>query len=300
MYMIGDEFSEGAKAAKEGAIAVQEVAKTAQKGIEATEKLAGFVSRIIGEPADAVRGILTDRLNYVRWERQQRLTARAKEFIDAQKIEDELRILPPKIAIPIIENASLEENDELQDLWARLIASAVNPNFEGEIRTAFVDIIKQLEVNDAHVLKVMYGRYLNWIRGEEAKDTPESGQYWPGFSVYRPVTQELNVELPEFPTSKKFIIEDLKITETTYRESVDNLIRVRCITPFVDVKNVEIPRKVQGGPSLMPRSGASLFPGRTQLSTDLQQVTVTHGYDAVCITSLGIAFANACIKDIGA
>src|SRR5437867_6685930 len=104
--MIGDELSEGAKAAKEGAIAVQEVAKATRAGIEATEKLGGFVSRIIGEPIDNVVGILTDKLRHMRWERQQRLTQRAQELIAERQIEGQMRIIPPKIAIPIIQNAS--------------------------------------------------------------------------------------------------------------------------------------------------------------------------------------------------
>ena len=55
----GDEVSESAKA-------VQEVAKTTKAGIEATEKLGGFVSKIINEPIDAVVGILSDKLKFVR------------------------------------------------------------------------------------------------------------------------------------------------------------------------------------------------------------------------------------------
>jgi len=64
-----------------------------------------------------------------------------------------------KIALPILEQASLEECDELQDLWASLLTSAVDPNFDGSVRTAYIDILKQVEVMDVHILQAVYRAY---------------------------------------------------------------------------------------------------------------------------------------------
>ncbi|MCI5211443.1 MAG: hypothetical protein D3910_22270, partial [Candidatus Electrothrix sp. ATG2] len=44
-----------------------------------------------------------------------------KNFIDERKIGNNHRTVPPKIAFPVIENASLKEDDFLQDLWANLL-----------------------------------------------------------------------------------------------------------------------------------------------------------------------------------
>jgi hypothetical protein len=151
---------------EESAKAVQEVAKATRTGIEATRQLGGFVSRIINEPVEAVVGIFTDRLQFIRAERQLRLTNRWLEILKERNIQGALRIVPPKFALPIIENASLEEDDELQDLWANLLASAVDPNFKGEMRAAFIDIIRQLEVADVHILDFMFKE----ARREDDKD----------------------------------------------------------------------------------------------------------------------------------
>ena len=112
---------------EESAKAIQEVAKTARTGIEATRRLGGLVSTIINEPVEAVVGMFTDRLQFMRAERQLRLADRWREILRERKIQGGLRTVPPKLALPIIENASLEEDDELQDLWANLLASAVDP-----------------------------------------------------------------------------------------------------------------------------------------------------------------------------
>lgn len=273
--MIGDEFSESAKA-------VQEVAKTTKAGIEATEKLGSFVSRIIGEPVDEVVGIITDKLKYMRWERQQRLTERAKQFIKEKNIKDDLRIVQPKVALPIIENASLEENDELQDLWAYLIASAVDPNFNGKIRMAFIDIIKQLEVNDVHILNFIYSYYVDnneRLLAEVRKDLGAN------FRIK-------NMDGNDIPVSMKLINKELGIDEESYKESIDNLIRVRCVASYISEESVDVPLDDRKFLSPEMRTLSSF----NSSSSEKVNFSITYIYDKVCITALGISFARACMK----
>src|SRR5437588_10453696 len=99
---MNEEISETAKA-------IQEVAKTTKAGIEATEKLGGFVSRITDEPLATINGIFSDRLRFIRWERQLRLYDRELEILRERGIENRTRTVPPKLALPIVEYASLEE-----------------------------------------------------------------------------------------------------------------------------------------------------------------------------------------------
>lgn len=85
--------------------------------------------------------------------------------------EEQLRHCSLKLGVPIIENASLEEEPSLQELWARLLANALNPNFDDEIRPLFADVIKQLSSFDAMVLcalarKEPYRLYLNYDRSK--------------------------------------------------------------------------------------------------------------------------------------
>lgn len=283
--MIGDEFSESAKAAQESAKAVQEIAKTTKAGIEATEKLGSFVSRIIAEPTDTVVGMLTDRLKYMRWERQQRLTQRAKEFIKDRNIIGALKVVPPKIALPIIENASLEENDELQDLWAYLIASAVDPNYEGQIRAAYINIIKQLEVNDVHILRLVYAYYKSRNEYDDADHSDEVT-----------ASTSNDIEPQYMPLNMEYIVNELGIGESAYKESIDNLIRVRCIASFIGHKSVWVPRKEQNFTSLSPSMSIVSRQGiSAKFKTDMVRFSVAHIYDRVCITRLGVSFAKACM-----
>lgn len=263
----------------ESAKAVQEVAKTTNTAIEATEKLGSFVSRIIGEPIDEVVGMLTDRLKFMRWQRQIRLTERARELIREKDIQGELKTVSPKIALPIIENASLEENDELQDLWAYLIASAVDPNFDGTVRAAFIDIIKQLEVNDVHILNFIYNEYANYNDNYKKRTREYSGSE----------IKIKDVDGNNFAISANEIMQEVGIDEVSYKESVDNLIRVRCVASFIRTEKLDLRPRNRGVTSVN-----EIF-NRAFRKTDVE-FNVTHIYDRVCITALGISFAKACMK----
>ena len=240
---MSDEIIETAKA-------TQEVAKATQKGLEVAEKVGGFFAKVLGEPVDTAVGILGDKLKFMRWERQTRLVDRAEEINRKRGISGREIPVPPKLAIPIIENASLEENDFLQDLWVKLLSSSQGHETSGSVRTAFIDIIKQLEVIDVSLLNLIFNRY--------SKAVSEN--------VIAPESSPIKVAFP-----KTEIIKHLGISEKAYEESVDNLMRVRCLCSEVKI--------IQG------------------IGLGGENPTIDKGYERICITSLGVCFVLACIKE---
>lgn len=79
-----------------------------------------------------------------------------------------------KLGIPWVENASLEDDPILQEMWANLMANALNPNFEEKaLRTAFVSIIKELSVTDVKVIRyfMKHGR-ARWSFEQIGKGEP--------------------------------------------------------------------------------------------------------------------------------
>ena len=243
----------------ESAKAIQETAKTVRSGIEATQELGRFVSRITTEPIETVMGILNDKLQFMRWERKLRLAERGREILRQRSIEGPLRPIPYKLALPIIENASLEDNDELQDLWANLLASAVDPKFGGLIRSAYIDIILQLEVVDVHILNIVYESFKHWLEKRERERIVDDYYFSP----------------IDHAVSKVDITERLQITFATYENSIDNLMRVRCLASYVADETIDT--EVHGVPNYAA-------------------VTVDSRYEFVCITSLGVSFVEACTR----
>jgi len=60
----------------------------------------------------------------------------------------------PKIALSIIENASMEEEEELQDMWAGLFAASCLEKKDDE-NLIFIDILKKITVIQARIIKYM-------------------------------------------------------------------------------------------------------------------------------------------------
>lgn len=234
----------------ETAKATQEVAKATQKGLEVGEKVGGFFAKVLGEPIETAAGILGDKLKFMRWERQVRLVDRVEEINQKKGISGREVPVPPKLAIPIIENASLEENDFLQDLWVKLLSSSQGEDTSGSVRAAFIDIIKQLEVIDVKLLSLIFNSYSKAVSS----------------NVITPNTSPTKVAFP-----KTEITKILGLNEKVYEDSVDNLMRVRCLCSEVKI--------IQG------------------IGLGGENPTIDKGYESICITSLGVGFVLACIKD---
>ena len=122
----------------EEAKAVQEVAKTTGQSVQLIEKIGSFVARVMGEPIEASVGMLSDTLKFKRWERQLRLIKRCQQIMEERGIGKTVRQVPPKLLLPIFHHASIEDNDELHDLWARLLVTATDPS-ANSVRSGYID-----------------------------------------------------------------------------------------------------------------------------------------------------------------
>jgi len=149
-------MSEETEAIKETAKATQEVAKTTSKAIDAGREMGGFVSRFISGPLEQGVGIIEDRLRYIRWERQLRLIKRSEEFMNEQGLSNPNKPIPLKNAVPLLEYATLEEDDNLQDMWARLLVNGTNESTGINIERSFIEILAQISPLEAQILRAIY------------------------------------------------------------------------------------------------------------------------------------------------
>lgn len=119
------------------------LAKPASDAIGLVADAGKFLAQFFKPPLKQAVGMLTDRLEYSRWERQQRLGMRAAEFLKVKGLRAPTRPLPASIALPLIEAATLEEDDDLQDIWARLLVNGADASAP-EIRRAYISILESL------------------------------------------------------------------------------------------------------------------------------------------------------------
>jgi len=156
--MPGDEieaFTEGAKAAGK-------IADLGSKGLDVSRDAGGWLNRIFGSGIeDAVALHWSDRIKARRieaaiydWERLTTLARKVDARLNGKGVSS-LRTVPPKIALALIEGATVEYDDDLHTLWANLLASGLDAAAD-EIQKKYISILSDLTGNDAKLLASMY------------------------------------------------------------------------------------------------------------------------------------------------
>ena len=114
-----------------------------EKAMDMATKAGEFIAPLVKGTLEEGIGIFEDKLKYIRWERQIRLMERADSFMKARGIQVENPI-PLKLAIPLLEGAALEDDDDLQDRWAKLIVNSVRADGV-ELKRVDVNIIGSIK-----------------------------------------------------------------------------------------------------------------------------------------------------------
>lgn len=142
--------------------AIEEISKTTGKAIDAGMEFGAFISKYMGYIRTGIWDV-EDKLKYMRWERQARLMLRAKEFMHDMGTESPTKPIPLKLAIPFFQGASLEEDNYLQDLWAKLLVNSSNIDSRINLNRMFIDILERISVLEAIILQTIYSSYSNDI-----------------------------------------------------------------------------------------------------------------------------------------
>jgi len=194
--------------AEEIARAIQETAKLGEKGLDIADKAGSFFAKVFRDPIDEVSGMITDKLRFVRWKRMIQMSEEVNKLLEEKKITD-TRAVPPKIALPIFEEASLEDDPNLQYLWNHLLANAMDPNFNGEVRYGFIEMIKEITGVEAMFLNHFYE-----ILNREGK--------------LRPLSKVFDCHL-----TKEQVIHLLRVSADDYAVAANNLMRMQLISPAI-------------------------------------------------------------------
>jgi hypothetical protein len=128
--------------------ATEAAADASKEVIQAGRDLGRFISG----PAGEVVGMLWDRLKVVRFERQVRLAERVQHFLAERRMGAPNRTIPLKFGLPLLDNATLEEDDELQDVWAVLLVNGGDADSGVEMRRAFVSVLAEMTALDVRNL----------------------------------------------------------------------------------------------------------------------------------------------------
>jgi hypothetical protein len=129
------------------------------EGIKATVKLAEeFIAAAMGHPGEELGTILGTAFNR-RLKNLREIGSKA--HFTLLNIGVEPAPVPLKIIQPMIEGASLEEDPNLREKWANLMANAADPRRKYDISPFFQAILRELSPRDALFLDALHQTWKN-------------------------------------------------------------------------------------------------------------------------------------------
>lgn len=123
-------------------------------------------------PTDLV-GVLGGAWLHERHIRIRDALRRRTEQLLLERGVQEVVALSPNIAAALIASAQEESQEELAELWARLLANAMDPK-RGSVRHSFIEAVKVMDPTDALVLVELYKRNLSAVRRNTTGGAPET------------------------------------------------------------------------------------------------------------------------------
>jgi hypothetical protein len=188
-----------------------------------------FFNRLLGPAADELGGILADPIRMYRFKRSVRLLEKVKRFCSETGFEP--KSVPLKILLPILENASLEDDEDLRDRWANLLANATMP--EGKTHPSFVQVLEGLTSLEAKFLSAIFDQISLQI--EEHDRSPNA---WTQRDLFR---VGLGAELHRLYCHAVGISEDADISSKESAIALDNFRRLRLVDgPFPGRPHLEL------------------------------------------------------------
>jgi hypothetical protein len=146
-------MQEETKAIEESAKAIQEVAKAAVAYQSSIQAVGAFFGCLMA-PVEQASGLLADYIKGRRLELAVRQEAYIRALMAERGVSD-IKRMPLSTAVPLIDAATLEEDEDLARMFANLIVSHVDGTSDGYVPKQFTDTLKQMSPLEAAVLKAM-------------------------------------------------------------------------------------------------------------------------------------------------
>jgi hypothetical protein len=125
---------------------------TVEKGLELAKD---FLGKLISPTVEEVGLLISDNIKFLRFKNQVRILLKAKDYVEKQNLS--IKEIPIKILVPLLEKASLEDNEVLQDKWSNMIVNMVDSenNLQNQI---FPYILSQISIEEYNELRELIAK----------------------------------------------------------------------------------------------------------------------------------------------
>jgi len=160
-------------------------------------RVSRFMGTVLGGVHVELSEMLGEQVRAWRFKRQIKIMEKAEGQLAAAGIDP--RSVPFRVLAPLLEGASFEDDDEMVDRWASLLANAASD--DGTVPASFPNILREMEPMHARILDRIYEQMM----------------------VLAPHMRD------RFGVSRLVMAEELDMEEERVRFYLDNLVRQRLI-----------------------------------------------------------------------
>lgn len=189
----------------------QEQHKTYQKGMDLLMQVGNFLGGVFRPAATELGQLLGDQMRYWRFKNAVNIMTKAEEIAKERKLSsDQMKALSFGAGVRLLEAASQEDDESVQEMWARLIANSVDPNTEVSPEKMYIDVLKSFSGREVRFLDLL-------------------SQY----ETLRRRRFQAEGERLEAESNLQNLAETgwRKFDPTERNASIQNLIRLRCVAP---------------------------------------------------------------------
>ena len=236
---------------------------TIEKGLELVKD---FAEKLIGPTIEEVGLLMSDKIKYYRFKNQVNILVKAKEYVKKKNID--IKEIPTKILVPLLENASLEVEEEMQEKWAFMIGNLADSeqNLQNQI---FPYLLTQISLNEFENLMTFQEKERVYMIDQlELLDMRKEERYWSNKN-YHVLNQRVNKV-----NQGGFTVDNLEEYEYS---NLQRLGLLRQLPPKILIDELQIEHKGY--------QDSEYYPIEAEYASD------DFGYR---ITSLGIKFLAIC------
>jgi hypothetical protein len=214
---------------------------------------ANLIEKLFGGAVEQFGGMWSDSLAVRRQIRRISLFRKLQTAIDEVGFDPQQ--IPDNIWVPAIQEASLQDDETIQQQWANLLANAADPRATSAVLPSFPAILRELTFNDAHFLSNFYEKGY-WSASPDPRTANKAKALW-----YPPQ------HLMAYYWHEAIGTESFEVLEQYLQVTLDTLERSGLVTKRYSP------------------------PSRMETADDPHIPPVKFGYE---ITNLGLMFISAC------
>jgi hypothetical protein len=125
------------------------------------EPVSRFMGTVLGAAEIELSAMLGEQVRAWRFRRQIRIMQRAQQQLEEAGLE--ARSVPFRTLAPLLDGASFEEDNELTERWASMLAqAAVEP---AAVPASFPRVLRELEPVDAQILFLVFDNIMRFAPG---------------------------------------------------------------------------------------------------------------------------------------